>query len=200
MGSHERDARWERPEGVTHSTSFKPGWRPIAAALLLALAVAVTGAAADEAQTGPHVRTESAGLREMIEDGGRRSSTFHSLVAHLDRSNVLVYIEHQRLPLSLRGRLRLAGASDGWRYVRIQLDCRATLSEQLATLGHELRHAVEIADADVAVDPASVQQLYGRIGYSTDSDHLKFETQAAIDAGRRVFKEVLSQAATVAAR
>jgi hypothetical protein len=168
--------------------------------LLLALAVRTAPAFGDDTLPLRHVRAENEALRALVEDGGRRSSTLSALIERLDRSDVFVYVEHQRLPPSLNARLTLLGASGGWRYVRVQLDCRGMLLEQMARLGHELRHAVEIADAPTAVGPTSVQDLYGRIGFPIDTSHERFETQDAIDAGRRVYQEVLSHTATLAAR
>jgi hypothetical protein len=167
--------------------------------LVLALLTSAARASADDTPTASHVRTESTGLRALIADAGRRSSTLSALVAHLNRSDVFVYVEHQRLPPSLNGRLTLVGSTDGWRYIRIQLDCRGILVEQMGMLGHELRHAVEIADAPHVVDPTSLQQLYGRIGFSTDAGR-NYDTQAAVDTGRLVMKEVLSHTITVAER
>lgn len=52
-------------------------------------------------------------------------------------------------------------------------------------LGHELRHAVELADAPhVAGEPAMVR-LYEQIGFERSGAQgaRRFETRAAIDAG-----------------
>jgi hypothetical protein len=54
-------------------------------------------------------------------------------------------------------------------------------------LGHELRHAVEIADADSVVDQASLGAAYRRFGFASTvmRSGEGYDSQAAIDAGRR---------------
>ena len=60
-----------------------------------------------------------------------------------------------------------------------------------AALGHELQHAVEIADAAWVVDHASFAALYRDIGYESGGDlHANcFETPEAIRLGARVLAE-----------
>jgi hypothetical protein len=135
----------------------------------------------------------------MLGEAASRSSTLQALVDRLDQSDVIVYVEHAVLDSSLRARTRLVGARGGWRYVRVQIDCRQNLTSQVAFLGHELQHAVEIADATTTVDEPSLLQLYRKIGFALYGDESKFETDGAVDTGRQVQREWLASA-TVARR
>ena len=65
---------------------------------------------------------------------------------------------------------------------------------QRTTLGHELFHAIEIAEEPSAVNAESVADLYARIGSKTsDSRGMRtFETEAAIAAGLRARRQLLS--------
>jgi hypothetical protein len=126
----------------------------------------------------------------LIAKGARRSLMFRMLVDRLNRSTAVVYIQSRLLPGHLSGRLTFVGASRPWRYLRIEIECRQSEINQIAALGHELQHAVEIADAEAAVDQNSIRALYGTIGFAVDSSFRRFESNAAKDAGNRVRQEL----------
>ena len=73
---------------------------------------------------------------------------------------------------------------------------RAGLSngEQVATLGHELQHAFEIASTPSIVDDATLADAYKRIGFLSGKlgNSLAFETVAALQAGDRVRREFVA--------
>ena len=61
----------------------------------------------------------------------------------------------------------------------------------MGLLGHELRHALEVADARWVVDQHTYGVFYRVIGTaSCAAPRWCFDTPAAVAAGRRVFKEV----------
>ncbi len=64
----------------------------------------------------------------------------------------------------------------------------------MATLGHELFHAIEIAEAPSVVSPETLADLYSRIGTKTgDSRGVRtFETEAAAAAGLRARRQLLT--------
>ena len=92
----------------------------------------------------------------------------------------------------LFGRLAFMSAAGGWRYVNIRLSCRLNAQEEIAALGHELRHAVEVADAPSIVDVESLGEHYRRIGFASHGvkQGSGYETRAAIDAARQVWAEL----------
>jgi hypothetical protein len=65
-------------------------------------------------------------------------------------------------------------------------DLRQSTASQVAALGHELQHAIEIANQTAAVDPGSIRALYGTIGFAVDDSGRRFESNAARAAGHRV--------------
>jgi hypothetical protein len=67
-----------------------------------------------------------------------------------------------------------------------------TVTQQIAALGHELRHAVEIADAPSVVDDASLAAEYRRVGFPSRAVRSGngYESRAAIDAAHRVWAEL----------
>ena len=75
----------------------------------------------------------------------------------------------------------------------VELACGRSVYTQMATLGHELFHATEIAAEPSVVDTRTMAAYYARIGIQTsDSDGKQtFETQAAADTGRQARRELL---------
>jgi hypothetical protein len=149
--------------------------------------------AGTEPRDGSHVRTLDNGLRSVIDEGLARSTSFRGLITRLDGSDVIVYIERE-CPMSSRlfGRLTLLGAGGDRRYVNVRISCMLTMTQQIAALGHELRHAVEIADAPSVVDDASLAAEYRRVGYASRAVRpgSGFESRAAIDAAHQVWAEL----------
>ena len=91
------------------------------------------------------------------------------------------------------GRTRFIGQGDGWRFLSVEVDDRSPKAIVLAMLGHELQHAVEIANAPDVTNDDGLAALYRRIGYCRKScgDQPDLETQAALDTEHRVYAELL---------
>lgn len=162
-------------------------------ALILALVPGAESRAPIAALDSPtrHVRTTEHTMRKLIRTGYQLSPTFAALIARLDESDVIVYVEElPRLPGALEGRMLILPAPHGFRYVRIQIALRGSPSDSIAIIGHELRHAVEVADAADVRDDASLATLYRRIGVSEGNN--LFDTIAAQETGKRVLKELVS--------
>jgi len=138
-----------------------------------------------------HVRLMDQRMRPLLRAGYEHSPTFAALLARLQRSDVYVYVDVvARLPGSLEGRLLVLPPSHGVRYVRIQIALRGSQYESIAVLGHELRHAVEVADAPDVLDADGLVTLYRRIGIERGQN--EFDTQEAQETGRRVLKELIA--------
>jgi len=142
--------------------------------------------------TTRHVRTTDAYLLRLLRAGVDRSPTFAGLVSRLEASDVIVYIQPvSGLPTNLAGRLLLLPLAGAQRYLRIQVTQGGSPNEMIALIGHELRHAVEVAEAGDVHDQESLTTLYQRIGERGRGEHL-FDTLAAQAAGKRVRKELLA--------
>ena len=150
-------------------------------------------AAAVPQRDGSHVRTIDPRLQMEMDEGLARSSFFRHLVARLDESDVIVYVELE-CPMSPRifGRLTFMASGGGRRYVNVRISCALRDAEQIAALGHELRHAVEIADAPAVVDLPLLASEYRRIGFPSHgvTPGSGFETRTAKDAARQVWAEL----------
>lgn len=138
-----------------------------------------------------HVRAVDKRVSNAIEDGLRRSDTFAHLVLALDRSDVIVYVETAPgLPSSLSGRMLIVAGSTGQRYLRIQIAAGPRGNELIALVGHELQHALEVAQAPEVRDERSLIALYQAIGHAGQGPH-RYDTMAAQHAGRQVRTELI---------
>jgi hypothetical protein len=173
----------------------------IAVRLGLAVAIAVGAAATALADSKAKVKMPEVircfenTLMDVVQQGITRSSTLRDLIDRLERQHVIVFLRSaNNMPPATAGRTRLITASGSWRYLSIEVSDRLSKVELLALLAHELQHAVEIADAPDVVDEASLVAMYHRLGADTGrtpgTDGIWFETQAAIDTGRRVLTEL----------
>ena len=136
------------------------------------------------------VRSTDARLAKMIELGARRSATFAGLLAAIERTDVIVYIEAAKgMPSKLDGRLLLLPMSNNQRYLRIQLRAGLSREETVPLIGHELQHALEIAAEPEVRDQAGMISLYERIGESSSGVHA-YDTAAARSTARQVRTEL----------
>jgi hypothetical protein len=173
----------------------------VAGVILIALACGVSRVQADTPLgesdvraivTSPyrHVRAVDARIGDAIADGLRRSTTFARLVLALDQSDVIVYIETARgMPSSLAGRMLIAPGSAGHRYLRIQIAAGSRGNELIALVGHELQHALEVAESPGVRDEQSLIALYEAIGHGAEGH--RYDTMAAQNAGHRVRLELI---------
>ena len=69
------------------------------------------------------------------------------------------------LPKGTMGRLAMLPRAGDFRYLRIQIRSDLTRRESISLIGHELQHALEIADAQEVRDSGALIRLYERIGH-----------------------------------
>jgi hypothetical protein len=160
-------------------------------ALLATAPPALCVAEPSDGNEHPHLRTTDRRLHRLVHEGLRTSGTFRGLVERLHQSDVVVYLECDGVFSPPGGRLTFVSAVGGYRYVHVRVSHLASRDRQIAMIGHELRHAVEIADAPEVVDGPSLAVAYGRIGYTNPkAPGLAFDSDAAVQAGYRVLREL----------
>ena len=138
---------------------------------------------------GPRVRGATPEMTRVIEQGIKRSSTFAALVAALNRTRVIVYVQESReLPGGVDGHLAVTTGRNHQRYLRAQVVSGLGLDDTIAIVGHELQHALEVAAHDEVTDAKSLGELYRRIG--VEARHGRFDTTAAQATGKRVRVEL----------
>jgi len=140
-----------------------------------------------------HIRSTQPALRAAIETGVTHSELFRELVDRLDASDVVVHVVYDYDPApGIAGHLTFAASTGGVRYLRIAIVPRLGGSDLIAILGHELQHAVEIADEPSVVDQVSMAAFYATVGERRSGDRCPtFDTAAAVAAGDRIRREAL---------
>jgi hypothetical protein len=136
------------------------------------------------------VRSVDPWINGLLLEGLKRSVTFADLVAAVNASDVIVYIQRvNQLPPTIAGQLVIVPVPNPQRYLRIQIINHLSPDETIALIGHELRHALEVAAAPEVRDQRGLMALYQRIGEPGGRIH-SFDTRAAQNTGRRVKSEL----------
>jgi hypothetical protein len=165
------------------------------AGTLIVVALAATAGAQNGTTQQPHVRGLDS-MRQLVDDAARRSPAIREWLDRLQELDVTVYVRAKAFAQhDLEGRVALLSTTGSHRYLVIELACGRTEIDQIATLGHELFHAIEIAEEPSVVNADTLAAFYTRIGVKTgDSGGLRtFETGAAAAAGLRARRQLLTR-------
>jgi hypothetical protein len=128
----------------------------------------------------------------MVDEAARRSATFRRLVDVIEATNGIVYVEQGACGHSVRACLTLSVTPAGdYRILRVLVDARQRDWEVMASIGHELQHAIEVLSNPMLTSTEAVYLFYSR-EWATLGD--AFETPGAITIGRAVRNEVGSYA------
>jgi hypothetical protein len=134
-------------------------------------------------------------VRTLVVDAAVLSSTIRTLVARIERSDLIVYVNCTPFKNSvLAGRLIFMTTALGHRLVMIEIRSPEQWHTQMATVAHELQHAVEIANAPSIRSRAALARHYRRTGITVATNPYVFDTEAARQAGLRVQRELGGQA------
>lgn len=145
--------------------------------------------------------------RDLLQEGTLRSSTIGSLAQTIARSDWYVVVEAKPCP----GKPTLYGCLahvvspflDGMS-LRIFINpMRRSRHDTLATLGHELQHAVEVIQAGDVRDTAGLTELFRRLGTVSRRDPFgrnSYETEQAERVTSTVLKELRAADTTRVAR
>ena len=169
--------------------------RSAAIVLLLALVFPPLSAA----QSTRHLRILDADLKVLLERGVTQSPTLSALVAEVEATPLLVFVECAvRLPSGVGARTNFVTSVGDTRLLRIAVDCSLTNRWQVNLLAHELQHALEVGRHRQVTDIEAMESLYESIGFPTarDGSIRHFETEAAIVVQRAVNDELGSVRAT----
>ena len=149
------------------------------------------------AETTPHLRVLDSVLRSTFDHGIAQSPTLRELVAKIDRTSVLVFVDcEMHMPERIGAQLNFVTSVNGMRYVRVTIGCALAPRRQVALLAHELQHALEIGERPDITDVDTMESFYDGIGFQSfeNGSHKGFETDAALaiqhtveaEMGRRV--------------
>lgn len=140
------------------------------------------------------VRSGDRLLNGLLAEGYARSTTFRGLVDGISQTDALVYVEagvcaFGHLDACLASYM---AASGGRRYLRIVLTEPLHVRSRdrlIALIGHELQHALEVAERPDVLDVTSMTRMFRRIGFPLEG-RSGFETSAARAAGAAVLNDL----------
>ena len=167
--------------------------RPIAELVVAGLVTVGSPAIANgtDQDTIPRVRSTNPSLVALIARATEQSATFRRLIKAINASDGIVYVEAEAgecgrgVTACLEG-VTTAGA---YRMVWIKVDKNKTECDLIASMGHELQHALEIlSDSDVR-NGAEMFLFYTRTG-QRGPGRSAFETEAATKVGDAVREEI----------
>jgi hypothetical protein len=139
--------------------------------------------------TMTRLRSEHPAIAAAIVAATDHSVTFRAMVEALKDTDGIVYVRDGRCRTRLRACLAGVHSAPPVRFLNITVDTRRSAGcELMASLGHELQHAVEVLSNPTIVDNQSLQHFYMREGATGDA--FRLETTAAVGAGRLVGSEV----------
>jgi hypothetical protein len=136
------------------------------------------------------VRAEGHEAQRLLGAAVTASPTVARLVADLQATDLVVTVELKPLPKQLNGYVQVAAATPVARYLRLVVGVPKGESELMAVLGHELRHTLESAATPDVRDDESLARAYRRIGTAQFGNGRWHETEAALETGRIVAREV----------
>jgi hypothetical protein len=142
-----------------------------------------------EAPGAARIRPTGPRAAYTLAQGLARSKTIRALVDRLVRSDVITYLAFEPRRSDPCAHIRFVGASGAFRYVRIVLPDHLTTRQTVVLLGHELQHAVEVAEHERIRDAASFDEFYRMLGLYRAAS-ARADSQAARDAGDRVRLEL----------
>ena len=135
-----------------------------------------------------HVHAASPALSAAIHEAMERSATFRGLVAAIDASDSYVFITEGDCGHGVRACFVNVRSAGPYRFMFVRVDPRKSGCELMRSIGHELRHTIEvIGDSSVRTD-AGKFFFYERIGMKSAGGTR--ETTAAMNAGNAVHAEI----------
>jgi len=157
-------------------------------ALLLGGSTLGVQGADSAAQVMPRVRSTNPAIAAAITEAQLRSSTFRSLVRTIEDTDGIVYVEQGTCRHGVRACLSLSVVSSGgFRWLRVFVATAEDVVSLIATIGHELCHAIEVLSQPGVRTASDVYLFYVREA-ATSRD--VFETPAAIRTAAAVAREL----------
>ena len=140
----------------------------------------------------PCLRTDDPIVTDLVTRGLDASHTFRQLFERLERSDLIVHLRRGTQVPAGSGYNQFITYAGSYRFLRITLNVDRINDDAVALLGHELRHAVELAEEPAVDDGKEYERMYDRIGYQSCSRAAPrcYETHAAVIAGRDVMREL----------
>jgi hypothetical protein len=135
-----------------------------------------------------HVRSSDKKLASLILRAAKRSPTFRRLIAAIDTTDGIVYVEPGACRYRVPACLVNVSSPGNRRFVFIKVHVRRTDRELMTAIGHELQHAIEVLSHPGVKDIPSLYVLYRN--HETVGTSMAFETEAAAQIGEAIADEL----------
>ena len=175
------------------------------AAIFLTIPGVSPGAAAERTDENPAapqsnetggVVTTTAWVNGLIAEGMANSGTFAGIASQLLTSNVIATVEPAlQLQTGLSGYMAFITRTPTRRYVRIYFNPKLQRHQSIAIIGHELRHALEVAMHPEVVNQSTLRAMYAVVGRGEGD---RWDSEGAVEAGRTILRELTSPPTVVA--
>jgi len=154
---------------------------------------AVTQPLGDEATPAgmSRVRAGHQELRALMTRASEQSLTFRRMVETINASDGIVYVVPGLCGHGVAACLTNVTTAGDKRILWMRVDTRKHEIDLMASIGHELRHAIEVLGDPTITTNAAMHLFYVREGVVRSSG--AFETAAAVEAGRAVRVEIQKQ-------
>jgi hypothetical protein len=170
------------------------------AAMVCSAATAAGGTAQPGGPPLARVRSNTPSIAALIQEAAERSPLFRRLIETIDATDGLVYVDEGKCGHGVSACLVLSVQVAGpYRLLRILVDPhkRKRDCDLMASIGHELRHAIEVLSEPNVRDYHAVYSFFEREG-PTDGGKGRFETPAAVRTGLDVGSEACGPRAAAA--
>jgi hypothetical protein len=156
----------------------------------LILTASIAGASPDSALNTDDlaVRSTDAAVGALIAQATRESRTFERMVETIRARNGIVYVQPGKCGHGVRSCLVDVMQAGSRRILWVKVDIRKRERELMASIGHELGHALEVLDNPAVTSGAAMFHFYRRT--ATTGGGSAFETRAAVAAGDTVAAEI----------
>lgn len=149
-----------------------------------------SAAAADTTAPGmARVRSSSPSITALIQQATERSETFRGIVETINASDGIVYVEEGQCGHGVRACFVAVMKAGPNRILQVKVDTRKADWDLMGSIGHELRHTIEVLSEPGVRSSGDMYFFYERIGFRGTKGGA-VETNAAIDAGQAVRAEV----------
>lgn len=162
--------------------------------LVLACAIVLSGGPAWAEGEGAtaRVRGLDPSAVKLVGEARSGSATIRRLLDRIERSDLIVYVQVVPRFEKPRAVTSILSAVPQARFVLISITTLSGRVDRFLLLGHELQHAVELAEAPHVRDRVAMSAHYERIGWR-DRPNV-YETAAALETGHAVRREMVAVA------
>jgi len=133
----------------------------------------------------------STAAASLLRSAAERSPVVDRLLRDLGRSDVVVYVTNLKAGdhVGPRSYMSFLALDATHRYLLVRIDhWSVSPAERIALLGHELQHALEVAEAPEVRDVETMARMFRRIGSEVALN--TFETRGARDIAHLIRREL----------